>query len=71
MSLTLAATDASLAQRIRSRVADGAAVRETTEMPAWLAAEIGDAAVQALFESEHAHVAILEDGRTVVRRARG
>lgn len=72
MSLMLAATEAGLAQRIRSRIAEGASVRETpvNEIPAWLVTEIGDVAVTAAFRSEHAHVAILENGRTVVRRAR-
>lgn len=72
MSLMLAATEAGLAQRIRSRMAEGAPIRETAvnEMPDWLAAEVGDVAVQAMFQSEHAHVAILENGRTIVRRAR-
>jgi hypothetical protein len=72
MSLMLAATEAGLAQRIRSRIAEGASIREheVDAIPAWLATEVGDAAVKALFESAHAYVAILEDGRTVVRRAR-
>lgn len=72
MSLTMAATEAGLAQRIRTRIAEGAPVRETLvdELPSWLVSEIGDRAVTATFTSEHAHVAILEDGRTLVRRAR-
>ncbi|MFZ5814213.1 MAG: hypothetical protein ACOY93_02765 [Bacillota bacterium] len=72
MSLMLAATEAGLAQRIRNRIAEGAPIRETVvdENPAWLVTEVGDVAVKAIFQSEHAHVAILEDGRAIVRRAR-
>lgn len=73
MSLLLAATEAGLARRIRSRIAEGAPIRETVvdENPAWLASEVGDVTVKALFQSEHANVAILEDGRSIVRRVRG
>lgn len=72
MSLMMAATEVGLAQRIRSRIAEGAPVRETVveEIPSWLQTEIGDTVVAAMFQSEHAHVAILENGRTLVRRAR-
>jgi hypothetical protein len=72
MSLMMAATEAGLAQRIRSRIAEGAPVRETApdELPSWLVTEIGDVAVTAIFTSEHAHVVVLKDGRTLVRRAR-
>jgi|GEM_PF-4691862 len=72
MSLMMAATEAGLAQRIRNRMAEGAPVRESVvdELPSWLLTEIGDVPVKAMFQSEHAHVAILENGRTVVRRAR-
>lgn len=72
MSLLMAATEAGLAQRIRNRIAEGAPVRESAveELPSWLVSEVGDVAVKAMFTSEHAHVAILEDGRTLVRRAR-
>lgn len=72
MSPIMAATEAGLAQRIRTRIADGAPVRETgvDEIPAWFAAEIGESGVKAMFQSEHAAVAVLENGRTVVRRTR-
>lgn len=72
MSLLLAATEAGLAQRIRNRIAEGAPIRETVadESPAWLLSEIDDVTVKALFQSEHANVAVLGDGRTIVRRAR-
>lgn len=71
MSLMLAATEAGLSQRIRNRIAEGASIRESAvdQVPAWLAGEVGNAAVAALFQSAHAHVAILADGRTIVRRA--
>jgi len=69
MSLMLA--EATLTERIRSRMAEGAAIAELAEAPAWLAAELADQPVRALFRSEYAHVAILEDGRTLVRRVRG
>ena len=72
MSLIIEAAEAGLAHKIRSRIAAGANVRETTgdEVPAWLASELGETAVHALFESEHAAVAILENGRTVIRKVR-
>jgi hypothetical protein len=61
-----------LAAMIRSRMAEGAAVREVPAeaMPAWLAAEVGGAAVETVFVSDCAAVALLADGRRVVRRAR-
>ncbi|HEY3364866.1 MAG TPA: hypothetical protein VGK74_07440 [Symbiobacteriaceae bacterium] len=72
MALLYVAAEAELTTRIRDRVAEGAAVWElsTEEIPAWFAAKLGDeAAVQNVFASEHAAVAILEDGRTIVGRA--
>lgn len=73
MSLVLAAREESLAQRIQSRMAEGASIRETEveDIPFWLAMEITNlTAVKHVFYSEHAYVAIMEDGRTIVRRNR-
>lgn len=73
MSLLLAAneTESALVGKIRARISEGADVREiaAAEIPAWLAAEVGNETVAAVFESEFAAVAVLENGRTVVRRA--
>jgi hypothetical protein len=72
MSLTLvAAAVGGLTAQIRNRMAQGAAVWEVAaaDMPSWLAAGVGAAAVEAAFLSERAGVAVLEGGRTVVRRA--
>lgn len=75
MSLMLAATEvaANLTEKIRSRIAEGAPVWEVavSDMPVWLAGEVGERPVQAVFQSEHAAVAVLQTGRAVVRRARG
>lgn len=70
MSLVLVANEG-LSAKIRNRMEMGAAVRETAaeDMPLWLAAEVGEAAVEAVFESEFAAVAVLENGRSVVKRA--
>lgn len=72
MSLLVEAAEAGLAHKIRNRIAAGANVRETTgdEVPAWLASELGETEVHAVFQSEHAAVAILGNGRTVVRKVR-
>lgn len=71
MSLTLVAEGLQLGDKIRNRIAAGAAVCEVAadEMPVWLAAEVGNGAVVAAFVSEQCGVAVLEGGRTVVRRA--
>lgn len=73
MSLVLAAGDvAELAVKIRSRIAGGAPVWESAieDLPFWFVAELGDDAVQIqnVFQSEHAVLAVLEDGRSVLRR---
>jgi hypothetical protein len=73
MSLVLAAREASLAERIQDRIAEGASIREIAveDIPFWLAMEIRNLrAVRHVFRSEHALVAITEDGRTIVRRTR-
>lgn len=72
MSSTLIAADAGLSAKIRNRMAEGAAVWEITaaDLPAWLAAAVGDAAVDSAFVSAHAGVAVLASGKTVVCRAR-
>jgi hypothetical protein len=71
MSLMLIHEAETLAAKIRTRMAEGAAVQEVAvvDMPAWLAAEVEGQAVAAAFISEHAGVAVLDGGRTVVRRA--
>lgn len=72
MSLALAANElrSDLTIKIRNRIAEGAAVREISpmELPASFAAEIGKAAVAAAFKSEHAVVAVLENGKSMLRR---
>ncbi len=76
MGLMLAAkpVQGDLVAKVRERIAAGAAVREIAveDAPFWFVAELGDdaARVQNVFRSEHALVAVLEGGRTVVRRAR-
>lgn len=73
MSLMLAAveTKPALVGKIRTRITEGANVREiaSVEIPAWLAAQVGDEAVTTVFESDFAAVVVLENGRTIVRRA--
>jgi phage head maturation protease len=70
MSLLLAAAEAELTVKIRNRIAGGAAVWEVavSEMPAWLGARVAEAEVSAVFQSEHAAVAVLTSGQTVVAR---
>lgn len=70
MSLLLAAAEAELTVKIRNRIAGGAAVWEVAvrEMPAWLGVRVGEAGVSAVFQSEHAAVAVLANGQTVVAR---
>jgi len=71
MSLTLVATESQLSAKIRSRVNEGAAVREIAveELPLWLAVAVGDETVEAAFVSQYAGVAVLQNGRRVVRKA--
>lgn len=71
MSLTLVATESLLSAKIRSRVNEGAAVREIAveQLPLWLAVAVGDEAVEAAFVSQHAGVVVLQNGRRVVRKA--
>ncbi len=74
MSLVLAATEvaAELTTKIRSRMSEGAPVWEPAaeDVPAWFSAEVGTAPVQAVFQSVNALVAVLENGQTIVRKAR-
>ena len=60
----------SVAEKIRTRMAGGAAVWEITgmELPAWMSEAVGTEPVEAAFVSFHAIVAVLGSGRTVVRR---
>ena len=71
MSLVLAANSvaAELTAKIRGRIAEGVSVQETSleNLPDWFAAHVGDAAVEAVFESEYALVAVLQDGSRIVR----
>jgi hypothetical protein len=70
MSLMLVATEvgAVLVSKIRNRIAEGAPVWEVAgdEVSA-LFAEVGEE-IKVAFQSEVAVVAVLESGRTVVRR---
>lgn len=74
MSLVLAANDiaADLTAKIRSRIGEGAPVWEpaAADVPAWFVAELEGAPAQAVFQSVHALVAVMEQGQTIVRRAR-
>lgn len=69
MSLMLVATEvgADLVTKIRHRIAEGAAVWEIAA-DGIQASTTGT--VRAAFQSPFATVAVLADGRTVVRRAR-
>ncbi|HYF94706.1 MAG TPA: hypothetical protein VD969_21035 [Symbiobacteriaceae bacterium] len=60
----------SLAEKIRARMAGGAAVWEITgmELPEWMGEAVGNEKVEAAFVSFHALVAVLGSGKTVVRR---
>lgn len=73
MSLMLVASqeNVSLSSKIRRRVAEGASVWELSPaaMPAYLAAAVGSAAVEAVFVSDKAAVAVLPGGKRVVRKA--
>lgn len=73
MSLMLVADEAAvdLAMAVRDRIAAGAPVWEAPvdQMPNWFADHVAGASVQHLFQSEHATLAILSDGRKVLRRA--
>lgn len=69
MALTFTLPEVSLAEQIRTRIESGAAAWETADMPDWLAEAVGDAAVEAVFVSAHAGVALLADGGRIVRRA--
>ena len=72
MGLLLAAAEAELTTKIRNRIADGAAVREVAreEIPAWFTAKVEDVeAVEAVFTSEFAAVAVLTNGQAIVGRA--
>jgi hypothetical protein len=70
MSLMLVA-DESLSTKIRNRVSEGAPVWELSpaEMPAWLASAVGGAAVESVFMSANAAVAVLAGGVRRVARA--
>lgn len=71
MSLMLAANGvaAEMTVKIRSRIAEGASVVETSlgNLPAWFAAELNEEDVDSVFWSRHALVAVLRNGRSVVR----
>jgi hypothetical protein len=69
MAMTFTLPEVSLAEQIRSRIEDGAAVWEAVDLPDWLADAVGDATVETVFVSAHAGVAVLADGGRVVRRA--
>lgn len=71
MSLTLVAAESNLTAKIRTRVNEGAAVREIAveQLPLWLAVAVGDETVESAFVSQHAGVAVLQNGRRVVRKA--
>lgn len=60
----------SLTDKIRARMAGGAGVWEITgmDLPNWMEKAVGAEKVEAAFVSFHACVAVLENGRTVVRR---
>lgn len=60
----------SLAEKIRARMAGGAAVWEITgmELPEWMNGAVGNEKVEAAFVSFHGLVAVLGNGRTVAGR---
>jgi len=68
--LTSKVTTADLTLKIRDRISAGAPVWESSvdELPTWLADEIGQTAVKAVFQSPVACVAILANGGRLVRR---
>lgn len=73
MSMVFAADNVAtgVCAKFRSRIAEGAPVWEPAaeDVPAWFAAEVAGHAVAAVFQSIHAVVAVLSDGRTVLRRS--
>lgn len=68
--LTSSVTSADLTLKIRDRISAGAPVWESSvdELPSWLADEIGQTPVKAVFQSPVACVAVLADGGRIVRR---
>lgn len=66
----LVAAEEALPGKIRSRMAEGAAIQELAhhEVPAWFASRIAGLEVEAVFQSRHVAVACLAGGGRIVGR---
>lgn len=71
MALVLAEAVVDLPAKIRSRMAEGAAIRELAadEVPAWLAQRLAGERVEAVFQSRWGAVACTAGGGRIVVRA--